>query len=211
MSPPTGRRGRQGSAAGPGRGRSQAGSGQQAGVASRDRAVPVAEGVQPARVLRHPGRVLIRSQIIEAVWDFAYDGGFNVVNQYVNHLRRTIDTPFGGRDLETVRGMAQWHLAPGSFSWKPPRPPWPPASRMAVPERPGQTRSNRWRRCGVEPGPFGPYLTSSPTSRGPCTTPARRQGGVLPAARTQADLPPGPTARPSQGPTRAVWVFRQWH
>jgi two-component system OmpR family response regulator len=55
--------------------------------------------------LRHPGRVLTRSQIIEAVWDFAYDGGSNVVDQYVNYLRRKIDGPFGRHDLETVRGM----------------------------------------------------------------------------------------------------------
>jgi two-component system, OmpR family, response regulator len=55
--------------------------------------------------LRHPGRVLTRSQIIEAVWDFAYVGGSNVVDQYVNYLRRKIDAPFGRHDLETVRGM----------------------------------------------------------------------------------------------------------
>jgi two-component system, OmpR family, response regulator len=54
--------------------------------------------------LRHPGRVLTRSQIIEAVWDFAYDGGSNVVDQYVNYLRRKIDGPFGRHDLQTVRG-----------------------------------------------------------------------------------------------------------
>ena len=40
--------------------------------------------------LRHPGRVLTRSQIIEAVWDFAYDGGSNVVDQYVNYLRPAV-------------------------------------------------------------------------------------------------------------------------
>ena len=51
--------------------------------------------------LRHPGRVLTRSQIIEAVWDFAYDGGSNVVDQYVNYLRRKI----GWHEIETVRGM----------------------------------------------------------------------------------------------------------
>ena len=55
--------------------------------------------------LRHPGQVLTRSAIIEAVWDFAYDGGSNVVDQYVNYLRRKIDAPFGRHDLETVRGM----------------------------------------------------------------------------------------------------------
>jgi two-component system OmpR family response regulator len=51
--------------------------------------------------LRNPGRVLTRSQIIEAVWDFAYDGGSNVVDQYVNYLRRKI----GRHGIETVRGM----------------------------------------------------------------------------------------------------------
>ncbi len=55
--------------------------------------------------LRHPGTVLTRSQILDAVWDFAYDGGSNVVDQYVAYLRRKVDLPFGRRDIETVRGM----------------------------------------------------------------------------------------------------------
>ena len=55
--------------------------------------------------LRHPGVVLTRSQILDAAWDFAYDGSSNVVDQYVTYLRRKIDTPFGRHDLETVRGM----------------------------------------------------------------------------------------------------------
>lgn len=55
--------------------------------------------------LRHPGMVLTRSQILEAAWDFAYDGTSNVVDQYVTYLRKKIDQPFGRHDLETVRGM----------------------------------------------------------------------------------------------------------
>src|SRR6201988_2412586 len=55
--------------------------------------------------LRHPGAVLTRSQILDAAWDFAYDGTSNVVDQYVTYLRKKIDVPFGRRDLETVRGM----------------------------------------------------------------------------------------------------------
>ena len=55
--------------------------------------------------LRHPGVVLTRSQIIEAVWDFAYDGTSNIVDQYVNYLRRKVDIPFGRHEIETVRGM----------------------------------------------------------------------------------------------------------
>jgi two-component system OmpR family response regulator len=55
--------------------------------------------------LRHPGVVLTRTQILEAAWDFAYDGTSNVVDQYVTYLRRKIDVPFRRHDIETVRGM----------------------------------------------------------------------------------------------------------
>jgi two-component system OmpR family response regulator len=55
--------------------------------------------------LRHPGAVLTRSQIIDAAWDFAYEGGSNVVDQYVKYLRDKVDAPFGRHDIETVRGM----------------------------------------------------------------------------------------------------------
>jgi two-component system, OmpR family, response regulator len=55
--------------------------------------------------LRHAGSVLTRSQIIESVWDFAYDAGSNVVDQYVAYLRRKVDLPFGRHDIETIRGM----------------------------------------------------------------------------------------------------------
>lgn len=54
--------------------------------------------------MRHPGQVLTRSRILEHVWDFAYEGGSNVVDQYVLYLRRKIDRPFGVEQLQTVRG-----------------------------------------------------------------------------------------------------------
>ena len=54
--------------------------------------------------LRRPGDVLTRTAIRECLWDFAYDGGSNVIDQYVLYLRRKIDRPFGVRQLETVRG-----------------------------------------------------------------------------------------------------------
>jgi two-component system OmpR family response regulator len=55
--------------------------------------------------LRHPGVALSRSQIIDAVWDFAYEGGSNIVDQYVKYLRDKVDVPFDRHDIETVRGM----------------------------------------------------------------------------------------------------------
>jgi two-component system OmpR family response regulator len=54
--------------------------------------------------LRHPGQVLSRTRILEHVWDFAYDGGSNVVDQYVAYLRRKIDRPYDLEQLQTVRG-----------------------------------------------------------------------------------------------------------
>jgi len=54
--------------------------------------------------MRHPGEVLTRTRILDHVWDYAYDGVSNVVDQYVGYLRRKIDRPFDCDDLETVRG-----------------------------------------------------------------------------------------------------------
>jgi two-component system OmpR family response regulator len=54
--------------------------------------------------LRHPGEVLTRTRILETVWDLAYEGTSNVIDQYVGYLRRKIDRPFGREDLLTVRG-----------------------------------------------------------------------------------------------------------
>jgi two-component system OmpR family response regulator len=61
--------------------------------------------------LRHPGEVLSRARILEHVWDFAYEGVSNVVDQYVAYLRRKIDRPFGIEQLETVRGSGYRLLA----------------------------------------------------------------------------------------------------
>ena len=65
-------------------------------------------------LLAHPGEVLTRTRIIESVWDFAYDGTSNVVDQYVGYLRRKIDQPFGRADIETVRGVGYRLRAPAS-------------------------------------------------------------------------------------------------
>lgn len=54
--------------------------------------------------LRHPGEVLSRSQILDHVWDFAYEGGSNVVDVYVRYLREKLDRRFDTTWIETVRG-----------------------------------------------------------------------------------------------------------
>jgi two-component system OmpR family response regulator len=54
--------------------------------------------------MSHPGEMLSRSRILEEIWDFAFDGGSNVVDQLVARLRRKVDHPFGTSDIETIRG-----------------------------------------------------------------------------------------------------------
>ena len=55
--------------------------------------------------MRHAGEVLTRTQILEHVWDFAFDGDSNVIEVYVRYLREKVDRPFGRQSLETVRGV----------------------------------------------------------------------------------------------------------
>ncbi|GAA0555671.1 response regulator transcription factor [Actinomadura livida] len=56
------------------------------------------------------GLVVSKSQILEAVWDFAYEGDPNIVEVYVSALRRKLDVPFGRKSITTVRG-AGYRLA----------------------------------------------------------------------------------------------------
>lgn len=55
-------------------------------------------------LLRHPDRAIARRELIEHVWDFAFDGDPRIVDVYVRYLRRKIDEPFGTETIETVRG-----------------------------------------------------------------------------------------------------------
>lgn len=54
--------------------------------------------------MRNPGAVLSRTQLIEHVWDYAYEGDSNVVDVYVRYLREKVDRPFGEKSIETARG-----------------------------------------------------------------------------------------------------------
>ncbi len=55
--------------------------------------------------MRHEGEVLSRAQLMEHVWDFAFDGDPHVVTVYVGYLRDKIDRPFARSSLETMRAM----------------------------------------------------------------------------------------------------------
>ena len=54
--------------------------------------------------LRNPGRVLSRAMISEHVWDYDFDTESNVIDVYVNYLRRKIDSGRKKKLIQTVRG-----------------------------------------------------------------------------------------------------------
>jgi two-component system OmpR family response regulator len=55
-------------------------------------------------MMRHPDEVLTRQQLIEHVWDFAFDGDPHVINVYMGYLRDKIDRPFARASIQTIRG-----------------------------------------------------------------------------------------------------------
>lgn len=52
-------------------------------------------------LVRHPGQVLSREQLLSRVWGFDFDPGSNVVDVYVGYLRQKL----GSELIETVRGV----------------------------------------------------------------------------------------------------------
>ena len=56
-------------------------------------------------LMQHPGEALTRSELLEHVWDFAFEGDPNIVDVYIGYLRDKIDRPFGRASIETVRGV----------------------------------------------------------------------------------------------------------
>jgi two-component system, OmpR family, response regulator len=62
----------------------------------------------------HPGEVLSRSRLLEAVWGTEFGGNANVVDVYVGYLRAKIDrlAPQGTVRIEAVRGVGYRLVAP---------------------------------------------------------------------------------------------------
>jgi DNA-binding response OmpR family regulator len=59
-------------------------------------------------MMRQPGRVFSREQLLSLVWGYDHDPGSNVVDVYVGYLRRKL----GMEQIETVRGMGfRWRQA----------------------------------------------------------------------------------------------------
>jgi two-component system OmpR family response regulator len=61
-------------------------------------------------LMMHQGEVVTRTMLLEAVWDYHFDPGTNVIDVHVSRLRRKIDDGEGSELLHTVRG-AGYRLA----------------------------------------------------------------------------------------------------
>lgn len=55
--------------------------------------------------LRNPNRPLSRTEISEHVWDMHFDSDSNVIDVYINLLRKKVDSPFPKRLIQTVVGV----------------------------------------------------------------------------------------------------------
>ncbi|MDO8425725.1 MAG: response regulator transcription factor [bacterium] len=55
--------------------------------------------------LRHPGQVHTRDQIINHVWDFAFESFSNVVDVHMKNLRKKLEQHGGNGLMKTVRGV----------------------------------------------------------------------------------------------------------
>ena len=54
--------------------------------------------------LRHPNRPITRVEISEHVWDVNFDTNTNIVDVYINMLRKKVDAPFSKKLIHTMVG-----------------------------------------------------------------------------------------------------------
>lgn len=55
--------------------------------------------------MRNPNQALTRTMIAEQVWDYTFDTFTNIIDVYVNYLRKKIDRDFAQKLIHTVRGV----------------------------------------------------------------------------------------------------------
>ena len=56
------------------------------------------------QLVRHPGEVQSKDDLLATVWHDDFEGDANIVEVYVRRLRRKLDDPFDRHSIETVRG-----------------------------------------------------------------------------------------------------------
>lgn len=57
-----------------------------------------------AYLMKNSDRVVTRTMLLEAVWDFHFDPNTNVVETHISRLRNKVDRPFNTSLIHTVRG-----------------------------------------------------------------------------------------------------------
>ena len=67
-------------------------------------------------MMRNAGRRLTRAMIIEHVWNMTFDSTTNVVDVYINYLRRKVDDGFPTSLIHTVRGVGYQLSADGAMA-----------------------------------------------------------------------------------------------
>jgi heavy metal response regulator len=55
--------------------------------------------------MRNPNEVLTRAMIAEHVWDYTFDSFTNIIDVYVNYLRKKVDRDYDTKLIHTVRGV----------------------------------------------------------------------------------------------------------
>ena len=55
--------------------------------------------------MRNPNQVLTRTMIADHVWDYTFDSFTNIIDVYVNYLRKKIDRDADKKLIHTVRGV----------------------------------------------------------------------------------------------------------
>ncbi|MEQ8693962.1 MAG: response regulator transcription factor [Gammaproteobacteria bacterium] len=63
-------------------------------------------------LMRHAGRVVTRTMLLENVWDFHFDPQTSVVETHISRLRAKVDRAFGAELIHTVRGSGYRIHAP---------------------------------------------------------------------------------------------------
>ena len=55
-------------------------------------------------LMQNEGKVVSRDKLSNHIWNYDYDGGSNVIDVYVHHLRKKIDDGFDEKKIITVKG-----------------------------------------------------------------------------------------------------------
>jgi DNA-binding response OmpR family regulator len=59
-------------------------------------------------LMRNPQKLLTRQQLAKEIWGFDFDPGTNIIDVYINHLRKKLDQTIEKRLLHTVRGRGYY-------------------------------------------------------------------------------------------------------